>query len=281
MKHLIARLLGIVSFALSLCATAQPAPQLDYLIGNSCKLPPPGSLSLVDVQLGVPVNVFGTSCSFTPIPGAADLHFSSTDIGATLPPAQRFLPGGRRLLGQVIFNSLGQQELRVRDSHGINGVSFEVPDVVVTPPTIAISIGLDCSQPDPFALPRFVAGQSVTIIGYPCGTLPPARPRITFASSDALAQLPISPFASADPIGGIPFTGANGAFLGRARFFTLGLQSLSATDSTLGFRADVGFLVVAAAAEETLAVPAIGGIGIVALAGLLLLCVLALSRRQR
>jgi hypothetical protein len=281
MKHLVACLLASLSFWVCLPAGAQSAPQLDYFIGISCVLPARASLA-VDVQIGVPVNVYGTSCGTTPITGAADLRFSSTDIGATLPPSQRFLPGARRLLGQVIFNSLGQQQLVVTDpANGITGVSFELPNVVVTLPSIVILIGLGCSQPDPFQLPRFEVGQSVTIIGYPCGTLPPTRPRITFASSDPLAQLPISPFASADPIGGIPFTGANGAFLGRARFFTPGVQSLTATDTTIGFRADIGFVVVASNASDAAPVPALGGAGSVALAALLLLSALALQQRCR
>ncbi len=280
MTHLIPRLLASLSFALGLCAAAQSARELDYFIGVSCVLPARASQS-VDVPLGSTANVYGTSCGTTPITGNADLVFSSTDIGATLPPAQRFLPGARRLLGQVVFNSLGPQQLLITDpGNGITGVSFEVPNVVVVPPTIVLSIGLGCSQPDYVVQPRFDVGQSVTIIGYPCGTPPAVRPRITFASSDALAQLPMLPTASADPIGGIPFTGANGAFLGRARFFTPGQQSLTATDTRLGFRADIGFLVVAADAEAR-AVPALGGVGAAILAALVPLCLLGLSRRRR
>lgn len=281
MKHLFARALTALSFAISLCAVAQTTAQLDYFIGIACVLPARASV-LVDVQLGVPVNVYGTSCGTTPITGAADLRFSTTDIGATLPPAQRFLPGARRLLGQVIFNSLGQQQLAITDPpNAITGVSFEMPNVVVALPSIAISIGLGCSQPDPIVLPRFEVGQTVTIIGYPCGTLPPARPRISFTSSDPLAQLPFSPFASADPIGGIPFTGANGAYLGRAQFFTAGVQSLTARDTTLGFRADITFLVAPASVAEPRSVPTIGRAGSVALSALLVLWVLGVSRRRR
>ncbi len=280
MTQLIPRLLASLSFAVGFSAAAKSAQELDYLIGVSCVLPARASQS-VDFQLGSPVNVYGTSCGTTPITGAADLVFSSTDIGATLPPAQRFLPGARRLLGQVVFNSLGPQQLVITDpGNGITGVSFEIPNVVVVPPTIVLSIGPGCSQPDYVMQPRFDVGQSVTIIGYPCGTPPAVRPRINFVSSDALAQLPMLPTLSADPIGGIPFSGANGAFLGRARFFTPGQQSLTAYDTRLGFRADIGFLVVAANAEAR-GVPALGGVGVAILAALMPLCLFGLSRRQR
>lgn len=219
-----------------LTAHAQRTVQLEYFIGINCILPARASVS-VDIPLGVPVAVIGNACGTTPITGAADLTFSSSDPGAILPSPLRFLPGTNVPLGQVTFNTPGPQMLTVQDvGNAIVGVSFERPNVVFSTPTLALFVGFGCPLA-PVALSTVTVGTPVTILGYECPALPIRAINLTFTSSDPRALLPPP----------LVFPGGQGRVLGTVTFLTPGQQNIVASDSTVG--------VTAVAAMNVLALP--------------------------
>ena len=234
MAHVVA-FIGLVFLLLvPSTAKAQGAVQLEYFIGINCILPARAAAP-VDMPIGVPVRVVGTSCGTTPITGAAQLTFSSSDSRAVLPPSFRFLPGVNVLLGQVVFNSPGPQTLSVQDvGNAITGVSFQLPNVVFPTPTLALFIGFGCPLA-PTTLSTVTVGTPVTILGYECPALPIRQINLTFTSSDPRAQLPPP----------LVFPGGQGRVLGTVTFLTQGTQNVRAVDDAAGIDALAAINVVA------------------------------------
>jgi hypothetical protein len=225
-----ARIVAFIGLVLLLWAPsvahAQRPVQLEYLIGINCILPARAAVS-VDVPLGVPVTLIGNACGTTPITGAAQLTFSSSDPRALLPPSFRFLPGTNAVLGQVTFNTPGPQTLTVQDvPNAIVGVSYQRPNVVFTSPTLALFVGYGCPLA-PVALSTVTVGTPVTILGYECPSVPIQAINLTFTSSDPRAILPPP----------LVFPGGQGTVLGSVTFLTPGLQNVRASDAALGINA--------------------------------------------
>jgi hypothetical protein len=234
MAHVVASIGLVFLLLVPSTATAQGAVQLEYFIGINCILPARAAAP-VDVTIGVPVTVVGTACGTTPITGAAQLAFSSSDSRAVLPPSFRFLPGVDVVLGQVVFNSPGPQTLSVQDvGNAITGVSFLLPHVVVSTPTVALFIGFGCPLA-PTTLSTVTVGTPVTILGYECPALPIREINLTFTSSDPRAELPRP----------LVFPGGQGRVLGTVTFLTPGTQNVRGVDDAVGINALAAINVVA------------------------------------
>ena len=102
-------------------------------------------------------------------------------------------------------------------------------------PEPAFYIGVDCILPAVVVRPIPVrAGMPVTLLGYACGTTPPANEaNLTFTSSDPRALLPPR----------YRFLTGAGIDMGSAVLNTPGLQIITATDAGNGISSTVPFMV--------------------------------------
>jgi hypothetical protein len=99
-------------------------------------------------------------------------------------------------------------------------------------PSVQLLIGYGCPLTHVATTP-VQPGQAVTIIGYECAAVPIQAIVLTFSSTDPLAIVPAP----------LVFPGGRNVVLGTVRFFTPGLQVITASDVNVGISASAPVIV--------------------------------------